>query len=354
MAGARLVALTADGHAVLTLDPVTLTERARLVLPGPCDRLARLGPRGLLAGTDDGRVLLLAPDTMAGAWQVAAQRRLGTGPLHPAGSRDGRWVMVATAGAPAGAPAAAAAGLVGPGAPAPQLHLLGAGLQPVRTWPLPGPVAWLADAAHRQAFVLALATQPALWTLSYDEHAEDFYEGLVHDYRMGEGVPQRGYLNVRRMPLPQPLLAGCLDAEDTEIAGRGWVFNLDARRPVARVPALQPPQAAGAALLPAPPPASAPGAAALMSALMAVPVPGQPVLALWHTGRWQPAGQAALPAPAVQVLALPAAGLSLTPSASGVLLALGQDGRLMALSLPGLQLLPARPALPPLRQLLQV
>lgn len=354
----RLLGLHADGLAVQLLHPAAAALPAPWPLPQPCRQLLPLavsGRPGWLAAATDGTVLRLGAGLAARPGPVLAARSLGdAGPaggpgpaetgdtgLQLAVSANQRWVLAV-------APAQ------------PVLHLLDADtLHSVRTWALPGPVAWLADAAHRRAFVLALAGQPALWTLSYDPQAEDFYEGLVHDYRMGEGVPQRGYLNVRRMPLPQPLRAGCLDAEDTEVAGQGWVFNLDARRPVARVPALQPAQAGAAALLP---PLQAGG-----PPLMAVPVAGQAVLALWHTVHWAPAGQVALPWPARQVLRVPpvpapvpASALNTAPPA---LLVLGEGGacRLLSWSAPTpgrVPMAPLSPALtalpvPALRQLLR-
>ena len=48
------------------------------------------------------------------------------------------------------------------------------------------------DATPRQSFVVALKDLPELWEISYDPKAEPIYDGLVHDYKMGEGVPKRG------------------------------------------------------------------------------------------------------------------------------------------------------------------
>ncbi|MEJ6000330.1 hypothetical protein [Paucibacter soli] len=103
-------------------------------------------------------------------------------------------------------------------------------------------LAALRTAALRRSFVLALRDLPELWEISYDPHAEDFYEGLVHDFRMGEGVAQRGFLGVRRIALPQPLRELVLSADQAEALGRGadgaelQVVNLDVRRRVAALP----------------------------------------------------------------------------------------------------------------------
>lgn len=218
-ADAGLPVLHDDGAAVSVLHPRDLRVLMRQPLPQPM--AAWLAP-GLLAG-DDGTLL-----SMSGpAARVDAHRRIGNARPRAARSRDGRWVLAL--------PAAGG-----------ELLLLDAALQPLKSWPLPGPVAWMADAPHRRAFVLAFAAPAQLWVISYDERAEDFYEGLVHDFRMGEGVPQRAFHNPRRIALPAPLLDASADAEDTEFAGRALVVNLDVRKVVARPPQLQP-VAAGAA-----------------------------------------------------------------------------------------------------------
>ena len=94
--------------------------------------------------------------------------------------------------------------------------------------------------AARHSLVLAPAGAAELWELYLDPQAEDFYEGLVHDFQFGEGVPTRGYLGLRRMPMPEPLtrlqahpqhfhLAAC-SASDQAL-----LLNLDARRVAARL-----------------------------------------------------------------------------------------------------------------------
>jgi Cytochrome D1 heme domain len=112
----------------------------------------------------------------------------------------------------------------------------------------PARVAALADAAARRSFIIALQDLPELWEISYDPRAEEIYEGLVHDFRMGEGVPIRGYLGVRRIKLPQPLAEVIADPIGMHAlgvaAGSGaapgtaevlHVVNLDVRREVARI-----------------------------------------------------------------------------------------------------------------------
>ncbi|MCZ2440463.1 MAG: hypothetical protein LC119_09870 [Burkholderiales bacterium] len=245
-----LFVLDDDGRTLLSLHARDLSEQGRQTLP---QRLTAFPAPGL-AGGDDGGLLALRPDGRARAW-----RKAGDGPCRAATSADGRWHLVLPAERTGRA----------------ELLLLDTALVTVKSWALPGPVAWLLDAPRRRAFVLALTAPAQVWVISYDERAEDFYEGLVHDFRMGEGVAQRGFHNPRRMNLPEPLLAATADAEDTEFAGRGLVFNLDVRRVVQRSPRLQPGAAGSAAVF-----------ARDGAGWMAVPVAGVAAVDCWRTGDW--------------------------------------------------------------------
>lgn len=259
---------------------------------------------GLLTAADGSLLRLAAPDARVSA------RRTGDGaPPRAALSSDGRWTALL--------PAAGG-----------ELLLLDEALHTVRRWPLPGPVDWIADAPTRRAFVLALAAPPQLWLLSYDERAEDFHEGLVHDFRLGEGVPQRAYLNPRRIPLAQPLLAASADAEDTEWAGRGQVFNLDLRRVVARPAGLEPPAAgAGARFLHRGVPA------------LALPRAGRSGLLCLRSGDWATLGEPATAGEAARVLAWPAAGELLALPVPGA----GPGHRIERIAMDRLEPLPPMP-----------
>lgn len=105
------------------------------------------------------------------------------------------------------------------------------------------------DATPRQSFVVALKDIAEIWEISYDPRAEDIYEGLVHDYQYGEGVAKRGYLNVRRTLLAQPLDDFFFDPSYAHVLGAGrpaetsqgpahlgQVVNLDVRRSIATLP----------------------------------------------------------------------------------------------------------------------
>lgn len=105
------------------------------------------------------------------------------------------------------------------------------------------------DAAPRHSFVLALKDIPEVWEISYDPKAEPIYDGLVHDYKMGEAIAKPGYQNVRRTPLDGPLDDFFFDQSYAHVLGStrpqpgakggtptAQVVNLDARRKIAELP----------------------------------------------------------------------------------------------------------------------
>nr|MBP7531698.1 c-type cytochrome [Ottowia sp.] len=102
------------------------------------------------------------------------------------------------------------------------------------------------DAEPRKSFVVALKDIPELWEISYDPKAPPIYDGLVHDYKMGEAIAKPGFLGVRRTPLEEPLddfffsqdYAYALGASRPHADGTpsGQVVNLDVRRKIATLP----------------------------------------------------------------------------------------------------------------------
>lgn len=105
------------------------------------------------------------------------------------------------------------------------------------------------DAAPRHSFVLALKDIPEVWEISYDPKAAPIYDGLVHDYKMGEAIAKPGYQNVRRTPLDGPLDDFFFDQSYAHVLGStrpkpgavggtptAQVVNLDARRKIAELP----------------------------------------------------------------------------------------------------------------------
>jgi hypothetical protein len=124
---------------------------------------------------------------------VVAEVRAGLNMRNVALSSDGRWVMAANH--------------------LPHtLALFDAGLNLVRTYSATtadgktrSRVSAVYDAAPRRSFVVAMKDIADLWEISYDPKAEPIYDGLVHDYKLGEGIAKPGYLGVRRTLLDEPL-----------------------------------------------------------------------------------------------------------------------------------------------------
>jgi hypothetical protein len=111
------------------------------------------------------------------------------------------------------------------------------------------------DATPRNSFVVALKDIPELWEISYDPKAAPIYDGLVHDYKMGEAIAKPGFLGVRRTPLEEPLddfffdqsyrhVLGATRPKDVSTSGpktgdgaaTAQVVNLDVRRKIADLP----------------------------------------------------------------------------------------------------------------------
>ena len=109
------------------------------------------------------------------------------------------------------------------------------------------------DAAPRRSFIVALKDIAELWEISYEPKAEDIFDGLVHDYRMREGISKRGFLGVKRTHLDEPLddffsdqgyvnVLGATRAKRSEPGAQAearpsaQVINLDVRRRIAELP----------------------------------------------------------------------------------------------------------------------
>lgn len=97
------------------------------------------------------------------------------------------------------------------------------------------------DAAPRRSFIIALKDVPEMWEVSYDDHAPPIYPGLVHDYRMEEGLGIPGKFNPRRALLETVLDDFFFDQSYTLLIGasrdgKGQVVNLDLHAKVADLP----------------------------------------------------------------------------------------------------------------------
>lgn len=107
-----------------------------------------------------------------------------------------------------------------------------------------GRLAWIIDLPRRKSFLAGFESLPEAWELPYGDKTEPVYDGLVHDYRMGEGIADRGPLPVRRIPLASPLPKPTPDERQVHVSwadpatpGKVNVLNLDVRRIVAQVDA---------------------------------------------------------------------------------------------------------------------
>ncbi len=112
-----------------------------------------------------------------------------------------------------------------------------------RRWPAP-PVLQILPLAPRRSFLIAFEQGSALWELQLDPAAEPIFNGLVHDYRLGEGLAEPGYLGLRRTRLPEPVQAMVTDRSGAWVLARGpdqadgravlHLMQLDIRKAVAR------------------------------------------------------------------------------------------------------------------------
>ncbi|MEW6132254.1 MAG: cytochrome D1 domain-containing protein [Pseudomonadota bacterium] len=95
------------------------------------------------------------------------------------------------------------------------------------------------DARPRGSFIAALKDIPEAWEIVYDEaKGGQVYRGLVHDWQYGEGIPEKGILPIRTIPLDNILDDFFFDPDYKLIIGasrdaaKGQVVNLDVRRKI--------------------------------------------------------------------------------------------------------------------------
>lgn len=100
-------------------------------------------------------------------------------------------------------------------------------------------VAAVYDAAPRRSFVAALKDVPEVWEIPYDDNATPVYEGMVHDYQLGEGIPAAGPFPVRRIEVENYLDDFFFDQSYDNLIGasrdaaQAQVVNLNVRRKIA-------------------------------------------------------------------------------------------------------------------------
>ena len=93
-------------------------------------------------------------------------------------------------------------------------------------WPCQDPAPALLDLPVRRAALVAPSQTAEVWDIPLDPRVEDRYEGLVHDFRMGEGVPVRAWRRPRRSPLPGPLHHPAAEPDGSGVIG--WSPGLGA------------------------------------------------------------------------------------------------------------------------------
>ncbi|QXL84168.1 cytochrome D1 domain-containing protein [Comamonas sp. NLF-1-9] len=174
-----------------------------------------LSQSGHILALDGCTLQLLAQQSEGGAWEQLAL------------SSDGRWLLAASSRRA-------------------ELQVYDTELQAIKRLPVqrldgrqPSGVLQLLDMPARRSFIVAFTELAELWELSYDPRAEPVFDGLVHDYRMGEGLAQPGLLHPRRTPLSSPATALRLAGDCCRVLVRPaqdaavWdVIHLDVRRKV--------------------------------------------------------------------------------------------------------------------------
>lgn len=94
--------------------------------------------------------------------------------------------------------------------------------------------------ARRRSVIATFPAFDEVWELSLDPEAPPVYDGLVHDWRLGEAIAKPGLFTPRRTLLAPPMPARWfLDAAWPWIAGAlddtVLIVHLDVRRVVARL-----------------------------------------------------------------------------------------------------------------------
>ncbi len=106
-----------------------------------------------------------------------------------------------------------------------------------------GTITAIADLPRRRSVAVGFDGLDELWEVSLDPAAPPIFDGLVHDYRMGEAIATPGFLAPRRIPLAGRVLALRAGAQAPQLlvlfggeAPALHLVNLDVRRSLNRVP----------------------------------------------------------------------------------------------------------------------
>jgi len=96
-------------------------------------------------------------------------------------------------------------------------------------------------APPRSSFIVALKDLKEIWEINYSDDPPPVYRGLVHDYRMGEGLAEKGRFPVRRIKLDDYVDDFFFDQDYQNLIGaarngsNGQVVNLVVGRKIAEV-----------------------------------------------------------------------------------------------------------------------
>jgi mono/diheme cytochrome c family protein/DNA-binding beta-propeller fold protein YncE len=120
-------------------------------------------------------------------------------------------------------------------------------LSPIKVIPVEGSdgktsrVSAVYDAPPRKSFIVALKDIAEVWEIPYDPNADPIYAGLVHDYRLGEGLAEKGPFPIRRIKLDDYVDDFFFDPGYNDLIGaarngkNGQVVNLIVGRKIADV-----------------------------------------------------------------------------------------------------------------------
>ena len=96
-------------------------------------------------------------------------------------------------------------------------------------------------APPRNSFIVALKDLKEVWEINYTDNPPKVYRGYVHDYKMGEGIAEKGLFPVRRIVLDDYLDDFFFDQSYQHLIGasrssqNGQVINLIVGRKIAEV-----------------------------------------------------------------------------------------------------------------------
>ncbi len=123
--------------------------------------------------------------------------------------------------------------------------------QALARWPLrnaqgrPGTLLAVCTLPQRRSHAIVVQGWTELWEISSDPAAPPIYDGMVHDWRLGEGLPRPGYLGIRPIRLERPWVAVFGSAHQPWLVGAeagddgtltAVVLHLDIRRVLTRLP----------------------------------------------------------------------------------------------------------------------